>query len=143
MPRFRVVPALASGSPYDELGARIWADKPKLDLTRPSRITSVNSRQHRYYRVPPETIVSLACILDGSNVVQNDAANYFTSWCIEYASFAMPVKTYPMGAGWSALPAWLLKDEGHYLLACRMENVFGDPAYAGGVVLVHIDVTQT
>jgi len=139
MPNFRVIPSLQPGDLYTPLGTRIWGD-PAATL-RPSRITTANDRQHRFYRCAPGSLVCLACVLDGESAVLDDTDNYFTAWTIEYAG-SPPLLTHPI-ASTSAAPHWLLNDIGHYLLAVRRENteLFADTEHAGGVVLVHIDVT--
>lgn len=144
MPNFRVYVSDQSTphSVYEEMETRIWGDPAFGD--RPSRITPANDRQHRFFRCAPGTLVALAAVLDAEVVVQNDGFAVFTSWPIEHASSYPPAKVYPL-VGFSALVHYQLDKVGHYLLAMRMENTaaFNDITYAGGVVLVHIDVTES
>lgn len=142
MPSFRVTPTIAPATYTPQIGTRIWSDHASIPLGRPSRITPLASRQHRYFRVGVGTTVRLAARLDGQAVALNDATNFFTAWAVEHASPYAPPKTYPVG-GTSAIVDFRLDYVGHYLLAMRAENIFSDPATAGGVVLVHIDVTET
>ena len=102
MPNFRVIPSLQPGDLYTPLGTRIWGD-PAATL-RPSRITTANDRQHRFYRCAPGSLVCLACVLDGESAVLDDTDNYFTAWTIEYAG-SPPLLTHPI-ASTSAGPRW-------------------------------------
>ncbi len=138
MPAFRIIPSVSPAT-YVELPARVWADP--ASSTRASRITTVNDRQNRFYRVAPGTLVRLAAILDSSNVFQNDTVQKFTAWPLEYASAYPPIKSYPI-ASTSSVVEFLLDVVGHYTLAMRGESEGADPAKAIGAVFIHIDVTE-
>lgn len=139
MPAFRVTPAIAPDT-YVEMETRLWTDPGTV--SRPSRITPTNDRQHRYYRAAPGDTVRLAARLPGEATALDDTECVFSAWAIEYAGGGPPAKSYPV-VGTSAIVDFLLNSVGHYLLAMRMENVFDDPDMAGGVIFIHIDVTAS
>lgn len=136
MPAFRIVPSVSPNT-YVELPTRIWSDP--ASASRASRITVANDRQNRFYRVAPGTLVRLAAILDGFDVFQNDIAQKFSAWPVEYASAYPPIKSYPIALT-SSVVEFKLDEIGHYVLAMRGESE-GIPAKAIGAILVHIDVT--
>ncbi len=136
MPNFYVDTYL---SPVTPISTRIWGDPTAV--TRPSRLTSFGDRQHRYLRVPPSSAIRLYAIVTGDTTPRPDSTvGPFSSWCIEYPAPSYPVKSYPT-AGYSSVSEWVLENIGHYLLAVRREDDGSPVASAGGVVLIHIDVT--
>ena len=135
MPDFRI-------SPADVDSGTLWTDP--ASASRPSRITSKNDQQHRFFSVDAASTpawITLNAILDGETLPGDDTdVGLFTSWCIEHPMVGVPQKNYPDPAK-SSIVEWRLEDIGHYLFAMRHENTEDAPnAAAGGVVLFHVDV---